>query len=336
MIRGMKQYHHLTIHEREKIKLLFSQGKSLRSIAKSLGRDRKTISRELDRNSPSLGHSSYCPTEAQKQTVKRRVLSKTKKLESGALRTYVVRRLTQGWSPETISGRLKKIHSQVAVSYETIYQFVYDRQNHKERYWEFLHYGHKRRECWHGRKSQTVKRLTIPNKTNISLRPDEANDRRTVGHLEGDLMEGSRTKGGAVSVAVDRKSGFVMLDKLVSKHSKERIQTLIDHLKRYPPRMSRTITFDNGTENFLHEQLIDELNCQTYFCNPYHSWEKGTVENTIKLIRSWIPKGADLTTVTQADLNIIALELNDRPRKRLGFLTPAEVVLQETNWGTSS
>lgn len=336
IIWGMKQYHHLTIHEREQIKLLFSRGESLRSIAKSIGRDRKTIGRELNRNSSALGHTSYCPSDAQKQAVKRRATCKARRLTRGAVRTYVVGKLTRGWSPEAISGRLKEIHSQTTVCPETIYQFVYDKTNHKERYWEFLHYGHKRRELWHGRKSQTVKRLTIPNKTNISMRPEEANQRTVVGHLEGDLMEGARRSGGAVAVTVDRKSGFVMLDKLVSKHSKERIQTLINHLKKYPPRMRKTITFDNGTENFFHEQLTRDLNCQTYFCNPYHSWEKGTVENTIKLVRSWIPKGADLTTITQSDLTIIAQELNNRPRKRLGFLTPAEIVLQETNWGTSS
>lgn len=332
----MKNYQHLTVHEREQIKLLISKGKSFRQIAKSLGRDPKTIGRELTRNSPPLGKNAYCPTDAQNQAVKRRSESKVTKLACGPLRTYVVRKLTRGWSPETIAGRLKEIHSQTTVSYETIYKFVYDRQNHNMRYWEFLHYGHKRRELFGSRKSQTDKRLVIPNKTNISMRSDEANNRATVGHLEGDLMEGSRKTGGAVSVTVDRKTGFVMLDKLATKQSTERIGTLITRLKKYPPSFRKTITFDNGLENYNHEQLISQINCQTYFCNAYHSWEKGTVENTIKLVRSWIPKGADLTQVTQTDLNIIGWELNNRPRKRLGFRTPAEVILQETNWGTSS
>lgn len=336
IIGGMKNYHHLTIHEREQIKLLMSRGKSLRAIAKSIGRDRKTVGRELDRNSSALGHSAYCPSNAQELSAKRRANCKTKRLDRGALRTYVVGKLTRGWSPETIAGRLKEIHSQTTVSYETIYQFVYAKENHQQRYWEFLHCGHKRRELFGGRKSHSDKRLVIPNKTNIALRPAEANNRETVGHLEGDLMEGARKTGGAVSVTVDRKSGFVMLDKLATKQTKERIETLINRLKKYPPSFRKTITFDNGTENINHEQLTDDLNCQTYFCNAYHFWEKGTVENTIKLVRSWIPKGADLTKVTQADLNIIGWELNNRPRKRLGFRTPAEVILQETNWGTSS
>lgn len=336
IMRGMKNYQHLTIHEREQIKLLISQGESLRQIAKRLKRDPKTIGRELGRNSPPIGKSSYCPTDAQKLAVKRRAESKTKKLDRGPLKTYVVRKLTRGWSPETIAGRLKEIHSQTTVSYETIYQFVYDRQNHNMRYWEFLHYGHKRRELFGGRKSQSSKKLVIPNKTNISMRPDEANRRETVGHLESDLMEGTKKTGSFVSVTVDRKSGFVMLDKLATKQSDERIGTLTKRLRRYPPSFRKTITFDNGLENCNHEQLISELGCQTYFCNAYHFWEKGTVENTIKLVRSWLPKRSDLSRITQADLNIIGWELNNRPRKRLGFRTPAEVTLQETNWGTSS
>lgn len=332
----MKNYHQLTIHEREQIKLFLSQGKSLRAIAKSIDRDRKTIGRELARNSSALGQNSYCPSNAQNLALKRRANAKTKKLDHGPLKTYVVRKLSRGWSPETIAGRLKNIHSQTAVSYETIYKFVYAKENHGMRYWEFLHCGHKRRELFSGRKAHSRKQLVIPNKTNISLRPDDANNRTVVGHLEGDLMEGSRKSGGAVSVTVDRKSGFVMLDKLTTKQSRERIGTLIERLRRYPSPFRKTITFDNGTENYNHEQLTRDLGCRTYFCNAYHSWEKGTVENTIKLVRSWIPKGADLTKVNQTDLNIIGWELNNRPRKRFGFKTPIEVLLQETNWGTSS
>lgn len=334
MMRGMKQYHHLTIHEREQIRLLLSQGVSCRTIAKKISRSHRTIARELARNSPSLGSHTYCPSRAHDQSIKRRCLSKTKKLSDGALTSYVVRRLGKGWSPETIAGRLKRMHAHVTVCPETIYRFIYDKNNSRERYHEFLHRGHKRREPWFGRKTQTAKWLAIPNKTNISQRPEEANLRTFVGHLEADLMEGSRSTGGAVSVAVDRKSGLVLLDKLVSKQSEERIHILITRLKKFPKGFRKTVTLDNGTENTNHQQLMDTLGCQTYFCNPYHSWEKGTVENTIGLIRSWIPKGSDVTSITQADLNAIAQELNHRPRKRLGFLTPSEVLLREIGWGT--
>lgn len=332
----MKTYHQLNIHEREQIKLWSSHGLSCRVIAKKTGRNHRTIARELTRNSSSLGKHTYCPTRAQGQAVKRRIEGRTKKLDEGALRDYIVRRLGKGWSPETIAGRLKRVHSQVTLCPETIYRFIYDKENRHERYYEFLRWGHKRRESRFGRKTQTRKRLAIPNRLNISLRPQEANMRVTVGHLETDLMEGLRKSGGAVSVTVDRKSGLVMLDKLATKESEERIQVLIEHLTKYPRQMRKTITLDNGTENTEHERLQKDLGCQTYFCNPYHSWEKGSVENTVGLVRSWIPKGTDLTPITQADLNTISLELNHRPRKRLRFLTPYEVTLQETNWGAST
>lgn len=332
----MKNYKHLSIHEREQIKLWFQRGLSCRAIAQKMGRNHRTVARELIRNSPGLGKEAYCPTLAQKKAVKRQFEGRRKKLDEGALREYIIRRLGKGWSPETISGRLKQVHSQLTISPETIYRFIYDRENKDERYYEFLRRGHKRRESWYGRSTQTRKRLTIPNKANIALRPEEANERKTVGHLETDLMEGLKKTGGAVSVTVDRKSGLVTLDKLVSKESEIRIKTLIEHLTKYPKQMRKTVTMDNGTENMEHETLQKELDCQTFFCNPYHSWEKGTVENTIGLVRSWIPKGTDLTTITQSDLNTIMLELNHRPRKRLGFLTPYEVTLREANWGAST
>lgn len=334
MIRGMKHYHHLTIHEREQIKVLVSQGQSLRTIGRELGRDHKTIERELLRNSPSLGKAAYCPSRAHTVSMRRRAMCKTKRLAEGALHSYVIRRLGKGWSPETIAGRLKRIHAQETASYETIYQFIYSKEGKRERLSEFLRRGHQRRQSWSGRKAQTRKRLEIPGRINISERPKEAKQRRVVGHLETDLMEGSRVTGGAVSVTVDRKSGLVLLDKLASKTSRDRIGILINRLARFPRALTKTMTMDNGTENTEHQRLQESLGCQTYFCNPYHSWEKGTVGNTIGLVRSWVPKGTDLATITQADLNTIADELNHRPRKRLGFLTPSEVLLQELNWGT--
>ena len=330
----MKIYKHLSIHDREQIKL-WSQRLSCRSIAKKIGRSHRTVNRELTRNSPGLGISSYCPTLAQNRYVKRRLEERKKKLDKRSLQDYVVRRLGKGWSPETISGRLKRINSQITVCPETIYRFIYDRENKGERYFEFLRRGHKKRQPWFGRMTQTKKRLKIPNRLNIALRPMEANNREKVGHLETDLMEGMKKTGGVVSVTVDRKSGMVMLDKLVNKESEERIKALINRLMKFPAGMRKTVTMDNGLENTEHEKIKRYLGCQTYFCNPYHSWEKGTVENTIGLVRSWIPKGTDLTTISQADLNVIMLELNHRPRKRLGFLTPYEVTLQETNWGAS-
>ena len=135
-------------------------------------------------------------------------------------------------------------------------------------------------------------------------------------------MEGSKSSK-AVSVLVDRKSGYVLLDMLKNKEAFPKAYSVVSSLKYLP---KRTITFDNGSENHRHELVSALTGCKTYFCNAYHSWEKGTVENTIGLVRSYVPKGTSLESVSKTDLKTIELELNNRPRKRLGYLTPYEVL----------
>lgn len=327
----MQKYQRLTTKEREEIFLLLNQGVSIREIGRRLGRSHGTISREIN-----LTGGDYSPTKATRRAKEEKAKPRKKKLDEGVLKHYVVKRLGRHWSPEQISGRLKQIHSRVTVSYETIYQFVYSKEGRKNRYCEFLRKGHKRRALKYGRSSQRVKKVFIPNRAWIEARPPEAILRSTVGHLEADLMEGKRVTGGAVSVVADRKSGLILLDKLIGKNSGDRMRPLLKRFDRYPRSLHKTITFDNGTENVEHELLQKYVNCPTYFTHPYHSWEKGTVENTIGLLREFIPKGTDLTQVKQKDLNTIALCLNDRPRKRLGFKTPSEVTSEETGWCITS
>lgn len=326
----MKQYQRLTLKERETIFLLLSQGLSIRQIGRRLGRNHGVLSREIANNASFS--KEYSPTLAQTRAKKEASKPRKKKLDNGVVKHYVVRKLTDHWSPEQIAGRLKQVHSQVTVSYETIYQYVYSKEGKKNRYSEFLRKAHKRRAFKFGRSSQKVKKVFIPNRVWIEARPKEAISRTTVGHLEADLMEGKRDTGGAVSVVVDRKSGLALLDKLPGKNSQERMKPLLKRFSKYPKTIHQTVTFDNGTENVEHERLQQESSCQTFFTHPYHSWEKGTVENTIGLVREFIPKGTDLTQVKQKDLNMVALALNDRPRKRLGFKTPSEVLSEETGW----
>lgn len=327
----MQNYKRLNSKEREKIFLLLNQGLSIREIGRRLERDHGSISREV-----SSLPGRYSPAKAQAKSCEQRTKPRKKKLDEGVLRNYVVKKLGRHWSPEQIAGRLMAIHSQTTVSYETIYQFVYSKDGKKNRYFEFLRKAHKKRSLKHGRYSQKVKKVFIPNRAWIEARPPEAIKRLTVGHLEGDLMEGKRATGGAVSVTADRKSGLVLLDKLTSKNSLERMLPLVKRFSRYPSALHKTITFDNGTENVEHEILSKYTNCQTFFTHPYHSWEKGTVENTIGLVREFVPKGTDLKEVKQKDLNTIAMYLNDRPRKRLGFKTPSEVLSEETGWCITS
>lgn len=334
MMVDMKNYTHLNTAERELIFLSLGQGRSYREIGQILGRSHTTIQREVERNTGKESENApteYSPQRAAEMAKQRRRESKTTKLDDLSIRNFVVGKLTRGWSPEQIAGRLKLKAPDCFLSYETIYQFIYAKENKPLRFWEFLRRGHKRRQAFGGRKSQSAKRLTIPNKTLIDERPAEVNQRMRIGDFESDLMEGIRSSQGFVSVTVDRKSGFVLLDKLTTKEADLRAESIIKTLGKLPT-INRTLTLDNGLENYEHEKVSRSLGLRTYFCNPYHSWEKGTVENTIGLVRNYLPKKTDLNPVTQSDLNIITEELNHRPRKKHGFYTPAEVVYNETGW----
>jgi len=299
---------------------------SIREIARRLGRTHTTISREIRNES-----GSYSPVLAHTSAVTRRHHRDKHKLDDPLLRTYVVRKLGEHWSPEQIAGRLKHTGSQVTVCHETIYHGLYDTPLKGERYWEFLRRGHKKRERWFDRRVGRAKRTVIQGKVSITERPEEANTRAHVGHWETDLMEGMKKTHHVVSATADRKSGALMLDKLSSKESQEKMDAMIDRLSRIPFHVRKTMTFDNGLENAQHRRL-ESLRMTTYFCAAYHSWEKGTVENTIGLVRQYLPKGMDLTKVTQQELMTISQALNDRPRKRLGYFTPNEVLLKEAGW----
>lgn len=328
----MKQYNHITQRERELMFLYSSQGKSYREIGKLLGRDHRTIGRQLKRNSDNVTNR-YLPSTAQEKACKRRSETKVGKLDDLALRSFVVSKLGRHWSPEQIAGRLKVKAPRSYVSYETIYAFIYHPENKKARFWEFLRRRHPRRQLFNGRKAKRARQ--IPYRVFINQRPEAANLRAEVGHWETDNMEGKRKTTVHVSALCDRKSLVVKLDKLESKKPEEKHRSIIRQFRREEYPFVKTITMDNGIENFHHYKTASDLSCKTYFCNPYHAWEKGTVENTIGLVRQYIPKGTDLTEITKADLTQIAYELNTRPRKKLKFQTPLEVFNRETRWGSS-
>lgn len=330
----MKGYNHLSQPEREFIFLRHHQGVSSRQIAHELGRNHSTVLREIQRNSSASEQDAplgYSPARAAQRAKQRRQESKYAKLEDLSLQRWVIRHLTRGWSPEQIAGRLKRQAPHAAVSYEAIYQFIYSPQQRSLRLWEFLRRGHPHRRAHNGRDIQTTKRSLIPHRISIEQRPPEANRRQYVGHFESDLLAGTHPSRSVVSVTVDRKSGYVILDKLPNKQPKRRAEGLTQNLGQLPFPV-RTVTLDNGIENMQHERVARHLGCRIFFCHPYRAWEKGTVENTIGLLRSYIPKKTDLNTVTLTDLRTIARELNDRPRKRLAFCTPSEIVYNETGW----
>lgn len=326
-MQGMKPYTRLSQAEREQIFLLIHKGISIREIGKRLGRTHATISRELKHGQGV----QYSPVTAHTNAVDRRHTRDKHKLDDPLLRTYVLRKLGDHWSPEQIAGRLKRKEARVTVSHETIYAMLYQYPLKHERMWEFLRCGHKKRERWFDWRTKHAKRMVILGKIPITERPQEAQSRSRVGHWETDLMEGTKATHHVVSTTVDRKSGAIMLDKLTSKESQEKMDAMIARMSRIPFHIRKTMTFDNGLENTEHRRLRD-LRMETCFCTAYHSWEKGTVENTIGLVREYLPKGMDLTRVSQQELMVIGSALNDRPRKRLGYLTPNEVLLKEAGW----
>lgn len=332
----MKKYQHLSGRERELIFLYQQQGKGSREIGRLLGRDHRTVGRELSRNSGSIGKGGeqYSPFLAQTLADQRRRESKagSRKLADPALRKWVIRKLGKQWSPEQIAGRLKLKVPELSVSHETIYQFIYARENRKLKLWELLRRRHPRRQFSGLRKVK--RKRPISGRIFIEQRPEEANLRLVVGHWETDNMEGPRNSKPCVCVNVDRKSSVVKLGKLNNKEAREKEKSVVGQLGKFPSRLVKSITMDNGTENTYHRQIARQLNRQTYFCNPYHSWEKGSVENVIGLVRQYLPKGTDLAEITQGELSWIAWQLNNRPRKKLGYHTPSEVFEKETGWVT--
>lgn len=325
-MQGMKSYIRLSQAEREQVFLLKHKGVSIREIGKYLGRSHTTISRELKKS-----QGIYSPVSAHIHAVNIRHKSDSHKLDDPLLRAYIIRKLGEHWSPEQISGRLKTTGSKVTVSHETIYKTLYQLPLKHERLWEFLRHGHKKRERTYDRRTRHARKAMIFGKTPISNRPLEAQIRSKVGHWETDLMEGTKKTHHLVSATVDRRSGAIILDKLATKGSQEKMDALVARMAKVPFHVRKTMTFDNGLENVQHCRL-KSLQMTTYFCAAYHSWEKGTVENTIGLVREYLPKGMDLTNVSQKELMVITSSLNDRPRKRLGYKTPSEVLLQEAGW----
>ena len=325
----MKNYKHITQEEREKIYKYIIEKRSYRWIGRKLDRDHKAISYEVKIGG---GRERYSPSKAQAAASERRSNSKkgSKKLDQIWLREWVVRRLGEGWSPEQISGRLKK-KAGIELSYESIYRFIYAKENKRLKLWEFLRRKHQKRKLKYGRKT---KKGVIPSRVMISDRPKEINSRKKFSHWETDNMEGPRASKSAVSVSVERKTRFTKLTKMNNKTANAKTQSLLDQFQRLPSHICQSITFDNGLENYQHQEIAKRLNCDTYFCNPYHSWEKGSVENAIGLVREYLPKGTDLTDISQAELNHIAWHLNNRPRKILNYLTPSEVFTKLSRWVT--
>lgn len=317
----MSNYKHLSAEERNRIAELKANGLGVTAIARDLGRDKSTISRELRRNGQDGG--VYRPIYAEGSYLYRR--QRPARLETdAALRTYVVDRLMEGWTPEQIAGRLRKgIDRLGPVSLETIYAWIYSKARKAEKLWRYLPMRRATRRPMKARRSKD----RISGKTHISERSEAANARAEAGHWEGDLIICKRAR--PVLVLHERKTKITFMARLAGKTAAETVSVIMAIFKRLSAPMRGSITFDNGTEFAHHSLLQGMLSATTYFCDAYASWQKGGVENTNGRIRRWLPRSADLDAMTDADIQDIAMTINMTPRKCLGFRSPVEAFLEE-------
>jgi IS30 family transposase len=318
----MSDYAHLTADERDRLAALKADGLSLRSIARALGRATSTISRELRRN--ALDSGAYRPHVADGACRLRRqracVLERDAKLAA-----YVTDRLSEGWTPEQIAGRLRLgIETGLrAVCPETIYGWIYRTAQKTGRLWRFLTRRRARRKKRSGRTS----RDTIAEKTHISQRSDDADARETAGHWEADLVICRRSR--PVLVLHERKTRITLMSRLAGKSAGETIAAMMAAFRRLDPRMRGSVTFDNDTCFARHMLLRGMLSATTYFCDAYASWQKGGIENANGRIRRWLPRGSDLDDISETDIQEIAMTINLTPRKCLGYKSPVEAFLSE-------
>ncbi len=319
------KYKHFTIEEREKIQELLWLKTSIRNIAKVIGRNPSSVSRELKKNFPL--HRQYTPRLAHERALtKRKCRGRKLRLKSCFIRRYVFDHLKTGYSPEQIAGRLNYEYPNQSISHEAIYQYIYS-QVYRNGWGEmkpgyhdlrqYLKRRHKRRQKKGMRKSTRVFR---PKGLSIDFRPKEVEKRKTTGHWEGDSMVSKKSTAGLNTLA-ERKTGLVFISKIANSTAKETSRAVIHRLKDFS---CRTLTVDNGTENSGYDEIEKELQISCYFTHPYHSWERGTNENTNGLIRWYFPKGTDFATISEEAIRGAEWALNNRPRKRLGWRTPLE------------
>ena len=319
----------LSVAEREEIAVGLAAGDSQAAIAGRLGRSPSTISREIRRN--SRGRGAYRALAAQGQAQHRAARPKTAKLAGNAeLAGAVAGRLEQKWSPEQVSVWLRREfpdRPEMRVCHETIYQSIYvqGRGALRKELSACLRTG---RALRRPRRKDGERRGKIPGMVMISDRPAEAADRAVPGHWEGDLIAGAGSKS-AIGTLVERSTRFVLLLHLPSGHGAEAVAAqMAEVMATLPAQLRRSLTWDQGSEMAGHARVAAATGLEVYFCDPHSPWQRGSNENTNGLLRQYFPKGTDLSAHTREHLDEVAAELNGRPRKTLGWKTPAEALDQ--------
>ncbi|WP_133406922.1 IS30 family transposase [Parashewanella tropica] len=318
---------HLTIEEREEIRAGLSAKKSIRAIARQLNRSPSTISREVQRN---RGSRYYKAVDANNRAWRMARRPKLCLLEANTeLQITVLKKLELNWSPEQISGWLKRTMSRrksMQISAETIYKTIYYRKRNALHHSlvKHLRRGHSLRYSKkHSRKGERGT-INIVNGVSIHERPRSVETRRTVGHWEGDLVTGSKNT--HIATLVDRKSRYTIILKLKGKDAVSVNEALVDKFNKLPQELKKSLTWDRGMELAKHAELTERTGVPVYFCDPQSPWQRGLNENTNSLIRQYFPKKTCLRQHSQSRYSEVAEQLNNRPRKILGFKTPKQVI----------
>ncbi len=314
----------LTLIEREEISRGLAAKRSLRSIARTLMRAPSTISREVHRNG---GRQAYRAAHSDQRAWECAKRPKSCKLSfNKPLCQLITRKLRLKWSPQQIAGWLKRKHSDEElnrVSHETIYRSLYvqTRGVLKKELQECLRSPRAIRRSRHATQ-KGLKLRKIKDAIPISERPAEIEDRAVPGHWEGDLIVGSNNS--YIATLVERHSRFVMLAKVENKDTRSVITALIKQARKLPKELYRSLTWDRGSEMAGHRKFTMATQIDVYFCDPQSPWQRGSNENTNRLLRQYFPKGIDMSVFSQAKLSAVARQLNERPRKTLQYQTPAE------------
>ena len=323
----MKRNSHLSLEERLQITVLQGKGISVRKIAKELGRSPSTISRELNRENALYYRGTYIGSQTHnrvKEAWQNSHKRENKFLNQRNVSYFIECQLKYGNTPEIICHLLKE-RFQESVSHESLYIYIYSPKRNLKQY--LL-----RRKT--GRLPKKKARLyykgsgkNIPNRIDIDLRDKLANDRLEFGHFEADSVESCRTRGkrkSCLTVMVDRATRYTIIRKTASLTSIQTAKSIVKAMKPLSNNI-KSITYDNGKEFSKHEKINKILKTKSYFCKPYHSWEKGTVENINGLIRRFFPKGTDFDTISEEEIAYVEDWINNRPMKILNYMTPKQI-----------
>jgi len=305
--------------------VLLWQKAPYRTIARVLKRSHSTLSREVRRNTAYA--RLYRPSTAQYYAYIRLHKQRSEaRLKSPLIYAYVQEKLKLKWSPETIAGRLPLEYPDLSIHHESIYRYIYC-YGAGLHLWNYLIHARIRRMKKGGRRVKPCGK--IPDALNIDLRPQEVSERETAGHWETDNVIGRVIDKTAISTTVERVTRYTMLSR-IAKTARAKQDALVDRLLYFPEKLKKTITTDNGGENVNHKEITRMLHMLMYFCHAYHSWEKGTVENMNGRIRRYIPKGKSIDSLSDEEVAAVENQLNNTPRKCLGFLTPEEAMALES------